>query len=262
MEFTIIGCGNMGSALARKLSQTHAIFLYDHHPEKAQKLEKEGYGKAYQRLEDAVKQSEAVILAIKPQSLIDAAPSIRSSLNKQHQLISLLSGTTIETLKNLFPNNVIVRMMPNLPLIYGQGVIGLSAEASFKEHDRLNTAFSSLGSVLWVTEKKLEAITALAGSGPAFIFVIAEAIVDAGIAMGLTAKESQEITYQMLLGSVCTLKESNETPSTLKCRITSPQGTTIAGIRKLEEGGLRGKVLETFLATYKRTLELLCTTQP
>lgn len=259
MKFTIIGCGNMGSALAQRLSYEHSVSLYDHHPEKAKTLEKDGFGKAYTQLNDAVQQADAVILAIKPQSLKEAAPSIRSSLSSGNLVISLLSGTSIETLKCLFPHNRIVRMMPNLPLIYGQGAIGLTAESSFDEQDRLNSAFTSLGSVFWVSEKKLEAFTALAGSGPAFIFVIAEAIVDSGIAMGLTAKESQDMTYQMLLGSAYTLKESNETPSALKWRVTSPQGTTIAGIRQLEEGGLRGKVMETFLATYKRTLDLLGT---
>ena len=135
---------------------------------------------------EALHAAETIILAVKPQNLKQAADLIKEGLQKNKMLVSLLAGTTLETLRQYFPAVHIVRMMPNLALIYGEGVIGLCADETIKVEDKenLTKTFEPLGKVYWLPEDKIDALTALAGSGPAFFFAIVEAMVDAGIAMG------------------------------------------------------------------------------
>lgn len=257
MEMTIIGCGNMGAGLAKCLSKDNQLYLYDRHLEKTRQLEQEGYGKACKDIDEGLQTSEIIILAIKPQNLKDTASVISKALKKEQILVSLLAGTSINTLKNFFSNKI-VRMMPNLALIYGEGVIGLSSESTLfaKDKERLTHLFQGLGKIHWIPEEKINALTALTGSGPAFFFVMVEAMIDAAVAMGFTAKDAQPLVHQMLLGSLCLLEKTSKHPGELKWQIASPQGTTISGLKKLEEEGLRGSIMNTFLAAYDRANQL------
>jgi len=260
MQITIIGCGNMGKGLAQRLSQTNQLFLYDHNNEKSELLAQEGYGKACASIIEALSPSEMLILAVKPQNLKQLAESIKDTLRDSQIVVSLLAGTTIETLRQFFPSVQIVRMMPNLPLIYGEGVIGLTLSKKMKNEDKehLTKIFESLGKIYWLSEEKIDALTALAGSGPAFFFVMIEAMIDAGIAMGFSALEAQSLIYQMLRGSLTLLEHTSRHPGELKWQIASPQGTTIAGLKRLEELALRGGIMNTFLAAYDRANKLSC----
>lgn len=258
MKMTIIGCGNMGSAMAGRLSMSHQLYLYDHHIEKAEKLEQEGYGKAFKDIHQAIEQADLVILAIKPQNVNEIGKMIGNKLKNQQIVVSLLTGTTIEALKILFSNVQIVRMMPNLALIYGAGVIGLSADKNLPQNNKeeLTQAFELLGKTYWLPEDKINALTALTGSGPAFFFAMVEAMVDAGIAMGFTAPAAKDLIAQMLQGSLTLLEKSAKHPGELIWQISSPQGTTIAGIKKYEESAIHGSIMNTFLAAYERAKEL------
>lgn len=258
MKITIVGCGNMGAGMAQRLSTSNQLFLYNQNPQKAKDLELLGYGKAVDNLETAIKNSEIIILAVKPQNLKEAAASMAKHLNKSQTLISILAGTPIATLKHLFPTATVIRMMPNLALIYGQGVIALASESNLpgKEKDSLTSIFECLGKITWLPESKIDALSSLAGSGPAFFFIIIEAMIDAGVAMGFTAKDAQGLVQQMLQGSLTLLDKTGKHPGELKWQVTSPGGTTIAGIKKLEENALRSAIIETFLATYERAKEL------
>lgn len=257
MHMTIIGCGNMGRGMAQRLSQTNSLSFYDHHIKNAEKLEQEGYGKAFDSLTEALVHSKLVILAVKPQNLKEAA-NVSKELKKDQILVSILAGTSLETLKRFFPGVNIVRMMPNLALINGQGVIGLSADEKIqeKDKDRLTEVFESLGKIYWLPENKIDGLSALTGSGPAFFFVMVEAMIDAGIAMGFTAKDAKGLVYQMLQGSLTLLEKTDKHPGELKWQITSPQGTTIAGLQKLEELAIRGGIMNTFIATYERAKKM------
>jgi pyrroline-5-carboxylate reductase len=258
MQAIIIGCGNMGSALAQRLSKTHQLYFYDHHIEKAEKLEQEGYGKACRDLKEAIDHVELIILAVKPQNVKEIGDLIGKELKKEQVVVSLLTGTLIKILKEFFPRASIVRMMPNLALIYGKGVIGLSSDKNMPQEDKenLTKTFELLGKIYWLAEDKINALTALTGSGPAFFFVMVEAMVDAGIAMGFTASNAQDLIYQMLQGSLTLLEKSSKHPGELKWQITSPQGTTIAGLKTLEELAIRGGIMNTFLSAYDRANEL------
>ncbi|MBA2367944.1 MAG: pyrroline-5-carboxylate reductase [Candidatus Protochlamydia sp.] len=256
MQIAIIGCGNMGRGLAQRLSKTHQLFLFDRHFDKAEKLGHEGYGIACKDINQNLISSAMVILAVKPQDLKEAAQLIGNKLIASQILVSLLSGTSIAVLKACFPNVQIVRMMPNLALMYGEGVIGLTSDRPNQELVEAQEVFEVLGNIYWLPENKMDALTALTGSGPAFFYVMIESMVDAGIAMGFSAKDAASMVQQMLHGSLVHLEASKQHPGELKWQIASPGGTTIAGLKKLEEEGLRGNIINTFLASYERALQL------
>lgn len=257
MNITIIGCGTMGSGLAKQLSAHHTLFLYDHRPEKAQRLQQEGYGTACENLHKALQQSDHVILAVKPKNLEEVVSLMRTDLT-HYTLISLLAGTPLAKLKQEFPHQHIVRMMPNLAMIYGEGLIGLTSDDFLTEEERkqFSTLFKPLGKVYWLLEAKMNAFTSLAGSGPAFVFAIIESMIDAGIGMGFNAQDAQELVHQMITGSLHLLDKSAKHPGELKWQVASPEGTTIAGLKKLEELALRGSIINIFFAAYERANEL------
>lgn len=258
MKITIIGCGIMGSGLARRLSPHHGIFLYDALFEKTEQLEKEGHGVACRQLGEALQQSDIVILAVKPQVFDEAADLICNEPHKGQMLLSLLTGTLIATIKKKFPCYRVVRMMPNLPMIYGEGLIGLAVDhpLTVKERQQLVEISEPLGKIYWLNEKNINAFTSLAGSGPAFVLTMIESMVEAGIEMGFSAQDSQEIVMQMVKGSQALLDKSKKHPGELKWQIASPGGTTIAGLKRLEELAVRGGIINTFLEAYERAVEL------
>lgn len=245
----------MGSAIAQRLSQANQLFLYDHNEEKVELLAHQGYGKVCKNIKEALPPSEMVILAIKPQGIKPLAGQIKDHLREDQVVVSLLAGTTIKSLKQYFPKVQIVRMMPNLALLHGEGVIALSSDESV-DKSILTNILERLGKIYWLPEDKIDALTALAGSGPAFFFVIVEAMIDAGIAMGFSAKDAREIVYQMLKGSLTLLEQTSKHPGELKWQIASPQGTTIAGLKRLEELAIRGGIMNTFMAAYERAKTL------
>ncbi len=245
-KIAIIGCANMGSAIAERLSSHHQIILYDHNPEKATKLVNNAFGTTTTSLEEALEKADIVILAIKPQNLKQSAPSIQEFLKDKHTLISLLTSITLLQLKEFFPISQIVRMMPNTPLLCGEGMIAFCSQERepFYTKDQLSTLFAPLGKLLWLNENKIDAFTALAGSGPAFIFAMIEAIVESGIAMGFPATEAQAIACQMIKGSAALLESSEKHPAELKWQVTSPGGTTIEGLKTFEDHAVIPKCVQ------------------
>jgi pyrroline-5-carboxylate reductase len=257
MKITLIGCGTMGQALAQHFSQNHELFLYDHHLEKTQHLEREGHGQACQQVTEALQQSDLAILAIKPQNLKEVVDVINQADFKK-TIVSLLAGTPIHKLRRFFKDQRIIRMMPNLAIIYGEGLVGLSTDELLigEEKEQFSALFASLGKVYWLTEDKMDGFTSLASSGLAFMFAIIEAMVEAGIGMGFNSKVSQELVHQMIKGSLLLLEESTKHPGELKWQVASPGGTTIAGLNKLEEEAIRGRVINTFFAAYERAKQM------
>lgn len=254
MKITLIGCGNMGSAIARRLSQDHSLTLFNIHEEKAIKLAKELQCKSVKTIEEALAGAEIIILAVKPAQMNEVA-AVADHLIQSHQLlVSILGGLTHQALREAFSQPQLLLMMPNIPCQYGAGVIGLALTPEITEEikKRVEEIFSSLGQLYWIAEKNMNALAALAGSGPAFIFVMIESMIDAGISMGFSVKQAKEIVLQTMLGSVTLMKKTGGPPSELKWQVTSPAGTTIAGIETLENHGVRAGIINTFLATYRK----------
>lgn len=255
MKIAIIGCGVIGSAFAKHFAREHSLLLCDRNHKKAVALAKETGGEAHDRFHEAITDSDVILLAIKPKDLPELAKHTNFS-NKQ-LVISVLAGTTLATLKKYYPEATILRIMPNIALACGQAVIGIAEDHLSSEiKTKGEYLLKGLGLLAWVRENKIEALSALTGSGPAFVFVMIESMIEAGIAMGLTARESKEYVLQTIEGSIGLLKESEKHPAELRWEVASPGGTTIAGLREMETQGVRAGIMNAFLACYQRNLQM------
>lgn len=258
MRIAIIGCGNMGTGLAELLSPFHDMFLLDRDWKWTQELSQKAKGKPCQNLHEAIEQAEVIFLAIKPQNLQEIAASLAPLLKNGQIIISLLAGTPLVILQHYFPNAILVRIMPNLAMRYGAGITGVvdSTEFSSDFKKKLEELLKPLGLIHWLKESQIDALTSLASSGPAFILTLIEAMIEVGVAMGFQAKEAEALVLQMMQGSLALIQKTGEHPAKLKWQIASPNGTTIAGLRVLEQENLRSGLIETFLAAYQRAQEI------
>lgn len=258
MRIAIIGCGNMGTGLAEQLGSFHELSLYDRDWNWTQELACKVKGKAHENLIKAVEQAELVLLAVKPQNLKEVAYSFDNQLRSDQIIVSLLAGTPLSILRSYFSQSPIVRMMPNLALRYGEGVIGIvdSPDLSMELKKELQNALSPLGLIYWLKEDLIDSLTSLTGSGPAFVLTFIEAMIEAGITMGFQARDAQELIFQMIQGTLALLQKTGKHPAELKWQIASPGGTTIAGLRTLEKGNVRSGIIETFLAAHQKSREL------
>ena len=258
MKIAVIGCGNMGSGIASQLAKEHELFLSDRDVKKTNDLARTLNCTACLNPGEAVKASEIILLAVKPQNLSQAAKQIKKDIKPKQLVISILAGTPVSTLKQHLGPIPILRLMPNLAVIYGQGIIGIvdTPEISPKIKKTAEKLCKTLGSIHWLTEDKLDALTALTASGPAFVLVLIEAMVEAAVAMGFDAKEGINFVLEMLAGTLTMLKESGKHPAEIKWQITSPGGTTSAGLRKMEEEAIRGSLINAFLAAYQRAQQM------
>jgi len=233
MKICIIGAGTIGGGIAKRLEKEHTIYL------QTRKNSKE--------LKKRIKESHVILLAVKPHALADLVKEM-GDVAGDKVIISVLSGINSEKLQGYFPHVPVVRMMPNLALTSGQSVLGIAeGNHSLKVKKVLDEIFRFLGKSYWIPESKFDGLTALTGSGPAFVLVMIEAMVEAGIGLGFSHKQSLELVVQMMEGTLSLLKDDKH-PAELKWQIATPGGTTIEGLKMLEDKGLRIAVLEAFYA--------------
>lgn len=258
MKVAIIGCGVMGAAFANHFAKEHTVFLCDQEKRKRERLAEEMGGKAVEKMTEAVKEADLVVLAVKPKDMVTVAKETRAQFSEEKLLMSILAGTSHALLRENFSATVL-RLMPNLALTCGQGVIGLVDDEGLSEETKKSAEqlLSGLGLLAWLPESKIEALTALTGSGPAFIFVIIEALIEGGISMGFTAKEAREFTLKTIEGATSLLRATGKHPAELKWNVASPAGTTIAGLNEMEASGVRSGIIQTLHATYLRAKEIL-----
>lgn len=240
----------MGGGYARRLSPYHTLFLHDPHKEKVEILEKEGHGKASHDLSTIFPNADLVILAMKPQSFKEE--NIHWKPVKGQMVISLLAGVAIAEIKEQLPEHRIIRMMPNLAILYGEGQLGVVVDTPLNEneHRRLVEVAQPLGRLYWLEERMMDSFTALAGSGPAFVYAMIESMVEVGVKMGFTPKEAGEITQKMMESSLHLLEKSGKSTEELKRQIASPGGTTEAGLKEFLEKKVADGISATFLAAY------------
>lgn len=203
------------------------------------------------------KDVEVLILAVKPQNMRLVCEGIKDSVSPGSLIISLAAGITLNFLKGFFPGHNLVRAMPNNPCLIGQGTTVLSwgkiDQAAKKETLDI---FSAVGETLEIGEAHMDTVTALSGSGPAFVYVFAQALAKAGQHEGLSEKDAQFLAYSTLKGSVLTLKESNKSVEELIAMVASPKGTTEEGLLVLEKKQLSKIIHEAVIAAKKRSIEL------
>lgn len=257
MKIAIIGCGVIGSALARHFALKHQVLLCDHSYEKSRSLAREIGAEAYKQAMEAIELAEMVVLAFKPKDLAAFAAETAQAF-KEQMLVSVLAGTSVSLLKQFFPRSYIVRAMPNLPFICGEGVIGFveTPEMTAQRKKNVEEIFQGLGLLCWLSEEHLEALSAIAGSGPAFVFVIVEAMIASGILLGFTPNEARDFVLKTIEGSVALLKATGKSPLELKTQVASPGGTTMAGLKVLEDRDIHQTLMDTYQATFLRAREL------
>lgn len=233
MKICIIGAGTIGGGIAKRLEKEHTVFV------QTRKNSKD--------LNKRIKDSEVIIVAVKPHALADLVKEM-GEVKVGQVIVSVLTGVNLQTLQGYFPNATVVRMMPNLALTTGKSVLGMAeGDYSIKVKKVLEVLSQSLGKMYWIPESKFDGLTALTGSGPAFVLVMIEAMVEAGIGLGFSHKQSLELVVQMMEGTLSLVQEGKH-PAELKWQIATPGGTTIEGLKMLEDKGLRIAVLEAFYA--------------
>jgi pyrroline-5-carboxylate reductase len=259
MKIAVIGCGAMGGALAKHLSAQHALSLCDSNAALRAQLASQLAASECASLKDALREAEAVVLAVKPKDLAAVSREIAPELTAQQMVISVLAGTSLETLRKHLPRASLLRIMPNLALTCNRGVIGLVQESPLAGDwaQRAEGLLQGLGYVFWLPEEKLEALTSLAASGPAFILIMIEALIEGGIAMGFTSQDARELVLHTIEGTVALLRASGAHPAAIKWQIASPAGTTIAGMQEMEAAGVRAGIARALTAAYFQAKKML-----
>jgi pyrroline-5-carboxylate reductase len=258
----ILGVGVMGetvlSGLLRAGWHPDQIVASHRRPERRQELTIR-YG--IQMLENtkAVADAETVILVVKPQDMSDLLADIAPAIKPGALVVSLAAGVDTEFIESRLPEGVaVVRVMPNTPAQVDEGMAAISPGShSTQDHlDRVTEILSATGRVITVPEKYQDAVTAISGTGPAYLFFVVEAMIEAGVHLGLPRSTATELVVQTMLGSAKLLRETGEHPTVLRERVTSPGGTTTAAVRQLEDHKVRAAFLVAMEAARDRSREL------
>lgn len=208
---------------------------------------------------EAVRDADVIVLSVKPQVLPAVAADLRGRLPTGALVLSIMAGVSINTLRHGLGHEGIVRSMPNTPAQVGKGMAVWTATpaVSAVQRDQAAAILSALGEQIAVgDERYLDMATGLSGSGPGFVFLIIEAMIDAGVQIGFGRADAQQMVLQTIEGSVALMRATGLHPAELRNRVTSPAGTTAAGLHVLEEGNLRAVVSRAILAAYRRSEEL------
>lgn len=262
----VLGAGMMGGALARGLVHAGAmpaanIRLFDTHQAKAEALAADLGAGAFvaDSLSEAVSGADIVLLAVKPPMVAPVLTDIASNFTPNQLVISIAAGIHLEKMESLLPEGIpVIRSMPNTPSLVGQGATALCGGTyATAEHMRLaETLFASVGLSVEVAERLLDAVTGLSGSGPAYVYMMIEAMSDGGVKEGLTRDVARLLAAQTVLGAAQMVLSTNQHPAQLKDNVTTPGGTTIAGLHVLERAGLRTALIDAIEAAAARSREL------
>jgi pyrroline-5-carboxylate reductase len=263
-RFAFIGGGNMGEALIKGLLsgldvQPQHIIATDVVPERRAYLQATYGITAATDNKHAVQESAVVILAVKPQIMPAILEEIAPVVNSEKLVISIAAGITLQTLQRaLGDSRRVVRVMPNTPALVLAGAAGISPGQAATAQDiaLVERMFNAVGRAMVVSDEMMDVVTGLSGSGPAFIFALIEGLSDGGVLMGLARPTATLLAAQTVLGAAKMVLETGKHPGELKDMVTSPAGTTIAGMHALENGGLRGLMMEAVRRATERSAAL------
>ncbi|MDD3275807.1 MAG: pyrroline-5-carboxylate reductase [Kiritimatiellales bacterium] len=262
-KVVFIGAGNMAEAIvsgmvAANFCAPEKIIMTDVRPERLAELEAE-YGVSTSTDNSVVKNAEIVLLAVKPQVMADVLKGFAPVLRKETLVISIAAGIpTVKIEALLGGNRRVVRVMPNTPALVGQGASALAAGANADEAD-LEVAEAILGCVGLtgrVEENEIDAVTALSGSGPAYVFYLLEGMLAAADKMGLDKETARKLALKTVEGAARLMEDSGEAADVLRAKVTSKGGTTEAAIRSMDEAGVKEAIIQALLAAQKRSVEL------
>lgn len=260
MKVAIIGGGVMGeailgAALERDVFAAEDVVVCEVILPRAEQLEAR-YGVAVtDSAEHAMNGADLIVLSVKPQD----AGKIEGVAPAHALVLSIMAGVRIDAIAETFGTRRIVRVMPNTPVAAREGMCVWTATAEVDEAQREATRglLSAIGQELYVDdEKKIDMATAVSGSGPGYVFLMMEAMVDAGVGVGLTRAQATEMVLQTFVGSAVYARESDWSLADLRAMVTSPAGTTAAGLLEMERGALRATIIDGVRAAYVRAVEL------
>ncbi len=259
MKYGFIGCGNMGGALARALSKTTKDILIADISPAAEALAQE-LGCAYGDNEAAAKGCDRIFLGLKPQILAKVIAPVAPILAARKPLIiTMAAGMEIAQIENIIGCKLpVIRIMPNTPVAVGKGMI-LYCRNELVSDEMLAQFLQDMqfaGRLDAIDEKLIDAASALSGCGPAYMYMFVEALADGAVACGVPRAKAIEYAAATMAGAAEMVLQSGQHPGALKDSVCSPGGSTIAGVKALEESGFRGAAMDCIAAAYKRTLEL------
>lgn len=261
----IIGCGNMGGAIAHgvlssaKLRKAFSVAAYDVFDAPRKKLEKAG-GAWFSDPPSLAASSDIVLLAVKPHQVTDLIKAIRPALTRKKTLVSIAAGRPLSALRAALDGKcAAVQAMPNTPALAGDGVFGLCFDDPALPAERkeiLQALFAGLGTVFVLAENKMNALMALTGAGPAYVLDMMDAVMEAGVTLGFTRQEANDMVVALFRGTARMVEETGLHPAVLHSQVTSPKGTTIAGTNHLARTAVRGHIIDAVLAAAARGKEM------
>ncbi len=264
MKIGFVGAGNMAEALMKGIisagmALADDITASDVMPERRDFIAKTiGVGVTGDNIE-VVRSSDIIVLAVKPNHVGPVLEELKPYLSSDHLLISIAAGVKIDVMERHLNWGVrVVRVMPNQPCLVGASASAFALGRSARKEDKetVQRVLESVGVAFALDEKLLDAVTGLSGSGPAYVYMFIEALADGGVLAGLPRDVATILAAQTVLGSAKTVLETRKHPAELKDMVASPGGTTIEGIRTLEESGFRGAIMDAIEAGAKKSAEL------
>lgn len=264
MKLGFIGLGNMATAmiggiLAKKMAEPEEILGSARTQETRQKAQKSFGIRTTPDNRQAAAESDILFLAVKPQFFPEVLSEIRDAIRKDTLVVSIAAGKTISFLEEaISPEHKILRCMPNTPALVGEGCTGVccNGKVSENELEQVVKLLGSFGRASVITEAMMDAVVAVSGSSPAYVFLFIEAMADGAVKAGMPRAQAYEFAAQAVLGSAKMVLETGRHPGELKDMVCSPGGTTIEAVKVLEEKGLRGTVMEAMEACIARNRQL------
>ncbi|HSQ41909.1 MAG TPA: pyrroline-5-carboxylate reductase [Fibrobacteraceae bacterium] len=262
-----LGTGNMGGAVLRGLlgkgvAPAARLAMVEPNDAMASGYTQQGV-KRFSSAEEGFAWADLVLLCVKPHVFKTVAPEWRNALQKsgrRPEFISVMAGVTVESIRLALANSLtldVLRCMPNLPMSIGKGMVALAGDQAPAELvEKGKAIFAPVANVAVVAESQLDAVTALSGSGPAWVFQFIEGLAQAGVMAGLTRDASMSMVLSTIEGSLALVRESGKSPADLTVAVSSPAGTTIYGLKALEASGFRSALMDAVMAAYERSKEL------
>lgn len=263
-KIAIIGYGVMGKAIVSSLLghgkvKLENLIVVEPTPERLEALTQEFGIAGYTDSAEVISQADIVILSVKPQGLNQLSKSVKGNINPEALVISIMAGVSLATLNEKLGVNQVVRAMPNTPAQVGMGITVWvkTPEVNEEKKEMASEIIQTLGDEVFVDDESyLDMATALSGSGPAYVFLFMESMIDAGVHMGFPRRIAEKLVTQTVRGSAEFFKQNHEHPARLRNDVTSPGGTSAEALYYLEKAGFRTAISRAIWAAYERSIEL------
>ena len=266
VELGILGAGNMAEAIARGvirggLLQPGQIMAADISPQRRELFQQQLNIRAVSDNREVAREARTLLLSVKPQHMAEALAGIGSVINPDTLIISIAAGVRTSFIENHLGAEInwrVIRSMPNTPMLIGEGMVAIARGRHATAGDVLKAKelFETAAEVIDVNEDKLDAVTAVSGSGPAYVFYLVEQMIHAGVELGLTPEQARQLAIKTAVGGARMMAASTDTPQELRRKVTSPGGTTQAAITYMEQNDCAATIIGAVKAAARRSKEL------